>query len=120
MLAVFVEPPVAPEPREGPLYDPSSRQQDEALSIAGALYDFEFRGSLADQSVTKFVARISSVSEELLQPRETAAQAFERDRSGVPILHVGGVDGGGDEVTFSVDDDLALATLDFLSPLPGR
>ncbi len=51
-LAVFVEPSVASEPCESSLDNPSSRQQDEALSVARAFDDFEFWRSLTGQGVT--------------------------------------------------------------------
>ena len=112
-VAVFVEPPVASEPCESLLRDPSSRRRDAPLSVAGSLDDLPFWGGLADRCVAQFVAWITGVGEEFLQPREATAQAFERDRGGVPVLNVGGMDGRGDEMTFRVYDNLALAPFGF-------
>ena len=110
---VLAEAAVTTEPRERPLDDPSVRQKLEALGRIAALDDFQIPpGELLDPLYQR--SRVAAVGPEFFHPRTTEPNLLDHLLGSVAILHVGGVNHHADDQAERVDNDVALAALDFL------
>lgn len=94
---------------------PSAEAAPRSLCGIGSLDDLD--GPLADtvQGVLEFIAGIASVREHITQPREAADDFGKHQRRPITVLDVGCVDHGVDELTFGIGQNVALATLGFLT-----
>lgn len=61
----------------------------------------------------QFVPGITSIGEDVTQPREGLAYAGKDVGRTVAILHIGGMNDGSNEQALRVSDDVAFAALDF-------
>jgi hypothetical protein len=115
LLPVLCEASAPTEPGEGALDDPAARLNFEAADVVGALDDLH--GPIANlvESVTQLRPCISSIGEDVAQPRKRSPDGGEHLRSRVTILNIGSMDDQRDHQSERVGHDVALAALDFLA-----
>ena len=113
-FVVLAEPPVFAEPGEGPLDDPSTRQDHESDLVAGAFDDVEnpaaeFRRPLHERS------GIAAIGPNQTQSRKRSPQFPQYQPGAVPILDIRPMDHDGQKQAQRVDHDMTLASRDFLA-----
>ena len=111
LLEVLCEAAVPIEPSQCAFDDPASGQDDKPLFGIGAFDDLD--GPFADppEGVPELVASISTIGEDMAQPREALDDLGQHQRRTVTVLDVGGVDYRMDEIAVGVGQDVALAAL---------
>jgi len=115
-LVILAQSPAPARPREGPLHNPPTRQDDEPFGIIRPLDD------LQPQPVTptKVIdpsdrgAGVASVGPDQPQPAEAVPQRGRRELGPITILDVGRVDHRQDQHE-RVDHDVPLAARDLLT-----
>ena len=126
LLEVLGETAVPIEPCQGPLDDPTARQQLEAFSGIGSLDDLDAPLAKAAQRSLELVPgpsaalqalriNCAAIGEQVSQPREAVDDLGEQQGRAIAVLDVGGVDQGVDQVALGVGQDMALAALDLLA-----
>ena len=98
-----------------PLDDPTAGDDFEAFGGIGVLDDFEAPLSEAAKGVAELLAGITTIGEQVAQPRELGDDACEHKRRAVAILDIGGVDHRMDQIALGVGEDMALASLGLLA-----
>ena len=115
ILPILGQPSASVEPRNGALDDPSLRQDDEGVQFV-ALDDFD--DPIAAPGGGRCGARsaIACVGEDAHDEREQNSRAFvENERRAIAILDIGGMNGGAQQQTKRVYENVALLALDLLS-----
>lgn len=120
MLEVLGEAPVSAEPCQCSFHHAAARQYFEALRGVGSLDDLDGPLALADlaQRLPELVTCISTIGEDVPQPREVADDLSQHERRAIAILDVGGVDYGVNQITVSVCQDVTLEAFDLLACIP--
>jgi hypothetical protein len=113
VFEVLRQPAASSKPREGPLDDPSARDDFEALRLIGALND------LGDQERQNLLLRrpefwslIATVGEELAQKRVQSEQRRQHQLAAVAILNISGMHNRVQQQAYRIDEDMALLALD--------
>lgn len=76
---------------EGALHDPATRQNLEALGLIGPLDNLERERSDLLQCALQLRSGITTVGEDMSQPRPAPENGFEDGRRAVAILNIGAV-----------------------------
>lgn len=113
-LEVACEPAVAADPRERALDNPTLGQNDEAMEIA-ALDDLDHPAPGCSDGGGHARSLIAAIADDPLDEREQAACAPQRLVGAIAVLDVGAMDEDAHEEAERVDQDVALATRDFLA-----
>jgi hypothetical protein len=115
ILPILGQPSTSVEPRNGALDNPSLRQDDKGVQFV-ALDDFDnpIAASGGDQCGVR--PAIACIGENAHDEREQSPRAFiENERCAVAILDIGGMNGGAQQQTKRVYENVALLALDLLS-----
>ena len=115
LLKVLGKAAVAAEPCKGPLNDPSSGQDLEALGVVRSLDDLDRPFPDLAQRLAKLVAGIATICKDVPQPRVTADDLGQDERCTITVLDIGGMDHGMNEIAIGVGHDVPLAALDLLA-----
>src|SRR5258707_12301091 len=94
--------PIATEPSEGALNNPSAREQFEALGGVGSLDDLQRPFTLSLKRVFEFLTCVAAVGEHMAEPGETGSDRDEQIGRAGAILDVGGMNDRGDQQTAGV------------------
>jgi hypothetical protein len=113
-LVVGHEPPIAAQPREGALNDPTPADDLEAAVLVGSLDDLQGNGQ-PDDCTRELRPGIAAVGEYLAQPWELPQGLVNQTGSAIAILDVGRDHLDREEMAFGVDDRVALDALGFLA-----
>lgn len=105
---------VAADPRERALDDPALGQNDEAMELA-ALDDLDRPSPGGGNRGGHAWSLVAAIADDPLDEGEQAACAPQRLVGAVAILDVGRVDEDAHEQAERIDEDVALATRDFLA-----
>lgn len=105
---------VLADPGEGPLDDPSLRQDDEAVKI-GALDDLDLPASCSGNCLRHFRSLVSGVGEDPLDKGKAPPRSAQQVARAVAVLNVGRQNAHAEEQTESVDEDMAFAPRDLLA-----
>lgn len=118
-LVVLGQAAVPAEPRQRPLHPPADREQDEA-HLLGQLADDDHAPAELGLDPVLELAGVGAVHPEQLKPREFAVRADQQVEAGVPILNVRGLHQRPQQQPERVDQDVAFAAVDQLSPRRSR
>lgn len=105
------------EPRKGPLDDPPLRNHLETARVIAALDDLHAQPTALTKARDPFNqgARVSSIGPEQSKPHERVSEHRDDETCAVAVLNVASVYDDGDDEPERVDDQVPLATLDFLA-----
>jgi len=92
LFEVFGEAAIAAEPCESSLYDPSAREQDEALCRVGSFDDLECPAAAPLERGLKLLAGVSAIGEDMAQPWEARPDRRQDIGRAIAVLNVSGVD----------------------------
>lgn len=115
-FVVADEPPMTHQPAKGPLHNPAPRQDGEAIGL-GAAFD-NFNGQLwfdGSNPLGKLRATVAAINPELSQPSKPTQQSFQKSLGSLAFRDAGGGHQNAQHQTQGVDQQKALATLDFLA-----
>lgn len=112
-LVVAREAPVAADPGEGAFHNPALGQHDEAANIA-ALHDLKLPITGASDESTHLRPGVTTIGNDTLDEGETPPSLPQQCFGAVTVLDIGGVDVDVQQQALRVDEDMALATEDFL------
>ena len=118
-LVVLGQAAVPTEPRQRALHPPANREQDEA-HLLGQLADHDHPPAEMGLDPVLELAGVGAVNPDQRKPWELAVRADQQVEARVPILHVGRGDQRPQQQPERVDQDVALATVDQLSPRRSR
>ena len=113
-LVVLAHPPIPADPAEGPLHDPTPRQDHKADDIIAALDDLQNPVSKRSRPFDQF-ARIATVRPDQLQASIPPTELAQHQLGSVAILNVRGMNNDGQNQSQRVDDNMPLATVDLLA-----
>ena len=113
------QPTVATDPGEGPLDDPSFRQDFEA-SGAGSLHDLQFPCSCALDYARYFLPDVSVTRKDAFNKRERSPGSTQKDEVSVTLVNIGVMNDDIQQETQPVDQDVPLATLDLFVRVEAR
>ena len=105
--------PVAADPSQCTFHDPALWQHDEASNIA-ALHDLERPITGAGDESTHLRPGVTTIGNDTLDEGETPPSLPQQCFGAVTVLDIGGVDVDVQQQALRVDEDMALATEDFL------
>src|SRR5579859_7763962 len=117
-LVVLAQPAKATEPSEGTFDDPATRQELEALDVVGALHDFHLdRAEVAAQLANPLdeLTGVRPVRPEMTKSKERVGESAEEELRAVTILNVSRMHHDGEYETERVDEQVSLASTDFLA-----
>ena len=123
-FVVAIESAVASEPAEGAFHHPAARQHFEGMK-AGALDDLEGAAPPSPRP-TQQCSRVAAIGPDVFDsPGDGLAEEGRQQLfGGIPILNVGGQDHHHKDQADGIDQDMPLATVDFLArvvtPLVAR
>ncbi len=113
-LVVLAHPTIPADPAEGPLHDPTLRQDHKADDIIATLDDFQNPVSKRSRPFNQF-ASITTVRPNQLQASMPPMELAQHQLGSVAILNVGGMNNDGQYQPQRVDDNMPLATVDLLA-----
>jgi len=113
-LEVTDQASIATDPSKGALDDPAFWQDDEAMGIA-ALDDLQPPGAGTGNELGHLRSLVAGVGKDALDEREGSPGRAQQVARTVAILHVGRMDGDAQQQAQRIDEDVALATSDFLA-----
>jgi hypothetical protein len=113
-LEVAGQSAVAADPGKGALDDPAFGQDDKAMGVA-ALDDLQGPGAGLGDDLRHLRPLITGVGEDAFDEREGSPRGAQQLGRTVAILQVGRVDDHTQEEAQRIDQDVALATGDFLA-----
>ena len=105
---------IAAQPRECALDHPAATQDFEAAIFVGSFDDFQLDRQ-PDKRTRELRPRIATVGEELFQPRIFPQRPLDQASSTVAILNISRNYFEREEVTFGVDEGVALNAFNFLA-----
>ncbi len=105
----------APDPAERPFDHPASRQHFEAADVVGAFHDLEAPEPLLGEERVQSGPLVGAIGPDQIKPGEEIAQAGKHEESTIAVLDVRRVDNGVQDEALRIDDNVALASLDFLA-----
>ena len=105
---------VAADPGKGALDDPALGQGDKAMGIA-ALDDLQGPGTGLGDYLGHLWPLVAGVGEDAFDERKGSPRGAQYLARAVAILHVGRLDGDAQQEAQRIDQDVALATGDFLA-----
>src|SRR5512142_401222 len=112
-LVILAQPAVATKPGEGPLDDPTPRQNLESLLLLGA--DDHLKHPTADlHRPFRDASIIDPIGQDLLQPRELAPELLQDLLGPIPVLNARRVDHRRHDQAQCVDDQVPLPPVDLL------
>ncbi len=111
---VLAHPPIPTDPAEGPLHDPTLRQDRKADDLIATLDDLQNPVSKRSRPFDQF-ARITTIRPNQLQASIPPTEPGQYQLGPVAILNVGGMNNDGQYQPQRVDDDMPLATVDLLA-----
>lgn len=112
---VLCEAAAPSQPGEGALDDPAAREDFEALGLIGTLDDLDYPVPGFGECRSELVTGVTTISEDMAQPREALANPFEHVDGAIPVLNIGSVHEDGDQKAGSVGQDMTLAAFDLLA-----
>jgi hypothetical protein len=117
-LVVLAQSTEAAKPSEGSFDDPAARQNLEALHVVGALHDLHLdRAEVAAQFANPLdeLPGVAPVGPDMSQSKERGGESAEHELRAVAILNVSSMNDDGEHQTERVDEEVPLATTDFLA-----
>lgn len=96
------------------------RQNLEAFGLVSPLDDLESERSNLSQCALQLRAGITTVSEDMSQPRPAPENGLEDGRRAVAILNIGAVNHEADHQSNCIDDNMTLASVDLLARVIAR
>lgn len=117
-LIVFAQAAESTPPAERPLDHPASGQNLEPANVIRAANDLDAQRPQPSAQLAYPLdqfARVGSVGPKVAQTEECAGQWPKELTSSVTILHVGGMHDDAQQQTQRVDEQVSLATTDFLA-----
>lgn len=105
------------EPCEGSFYNPSTREDEDALGLIRPLDDLDRPVSRSSRGLAKFVARVVAIDKDIAQPREALPYGFEEIDRAISVLNVGGVHEDKDKKAAGIGQDVALAAFDLFASI---
>ena len=119
-LKVFGKAAAGTNPSEGALDDPAFREDDEAMHFV-ALDDLQRPGAGLGDGVSRLCALIAGIGKDTFNKGVHSAGApIENQARAVSILHVGRMNDDVQQEAKRVDEDVPLATFDFLARVVAR
>jgi len=106
--------PIAADPREGALNDPSLRQDHEAMKIA-APDDLHRPVARGGNGVRHLRPLVSGIGKDTLDERKAAARLLQQVTRPVAVLNISGQNAHAEQEAERVDKDVALAARDLLA-----
>jgi hypothetical protein len=105
------------QPAEGPFDNPPSGKNLEPLDVVGSLHDVHTKttGRAQRRDPVEQRASIASVRPDQTKAHERVGQRRQYEAGAVAVLNVGGVYDDADDESQRVDDQVALASADFLA-----
>lgn len=85
---------VTPEPREGSLDDPATRQDREAFQIVAALDDLEAQHRNFSDGGVDLPRVVAIIRPDQFEPRKAVADFVEEERRAIAVLDAGGMNDG--------------------------
>jgi hypothetical protein len=107
------------DPGKGPFDDPAFGQDDEAMEI-GALDDFQLPRTGPGDRLGHFQPLVAAIGVDALDEGEGTAGLAQHGGGAVAILNIGGMDDDAQEEAKGIDEDVALASFDFLACVVTR
>ncbi len=117
-LVVLAHAPESSEPAEGALDDPTARQNLEATDVVGPFHDLQLDRAKVAPEVSYPLDKLSGVAAvrpDVAQAQEGVGETGEQELRAVTILNVRGMDDDRQDETERVDEDVSLASTDFLA-----
>ena len=113
-LVVTRKATAAADPGQGPLNDPSLREDDKPVPVT-ATHDLEFPCAGSGDDGLHLATLIACVGDDALDERKTLSSLPQQRLGPVSILHAGRMDTDGQEQAQRVGQDVALAAQDLLA-----
>ena len=113
-LEVAGQAAIAADPGEGALDDPAFGQDDEAVGVA-AFDDLQSPRTGLGDNLGHLWPLVPGVGEDAFDEREGPPRGAQQVTRAIAVLHVGGVDRHAQQEAQRIDQDVALATGDFLA-----
>jgi hypothetical protein len=116
-LVVLTEAAPATQPAEGALDDPALRQHAEAVRLIRAFDDLQLNAASVAQSSDprEKLAGVASIGPDTAQAQERVREHAKQQLRAIAILDIGGVNDDGDQQPERVDEQVPLASTDFLA-----
>jgi hypothetical protein len=119
LLVVLGQAAVPAEPGQRPLHPPANREQDEP-HLLGQLADDDHAPAEVSPNPVLELARVGAVHPQQFKSRELVGRADQQIEPRVPILQVGRLHQRPQQQPERVDQDVAFAPVDQLSPRRSR
>jgi hypothetical protein len=105
------------QPTEGTLHDPAPGQDLEAFDVVGPFHDRYPQASRAAKRgyPTEQRSRVAAVRPDQAKPHQGAGEGPEYQFGSVAVLDVGGMDDHAEHQSQGIDDQVTLASTDFLA-----
>src|SRR5579884_764094 len=116
-LLVLAQPPIPAEPTKGPLYDPTLGQHRETYCPLHPTYYLQHPAIKDPDTPGRLLASIAAIRPNLLQTREAFLGLVQHGLTAVLILDIGRMHHAGDPHSKDIDQDVPLATADFLAAI---
>ena len=113
-LEVAGQAAVSADPGKSTLDDPSLGQDDEAMGIA-ALDDLQAPEAGRGDQLGHLWPLVAGVGKDAFDERKGSPRGAQQVTRAIAILNVGRVDGDAQQQAQRIDEDVALATSDFLA-----
>src|ERR1035437_9364960 len=113
-LEILGQASVAVQPGEGAFDHPPPGQEYKALGSIRPFDDLDGPCAEVRQGMPQLVSGVAAISKDMAQPGKSTANARQQTWRAITILHVGRVDGGSNQQSYRVGEDMALAALDHL------
>src|SRR6185437_11429376 len=111
-FVIFAESAITPQPAEGPLHHPATRQNHESLHAYRTQHRLEKPTATLLHPLHQRTG-ISSVGPNELQPGQLPAYLLQNQLGTVTILNVGGMNDDGQKQSQGVHQDVSLPAVDF-------
>ncbi len=115
-FVVLAQPTEPAQPRQRSLDHPSSWQHLELMAVPRAPHNLQDVASVGLNPINQ-PPSVTSISPDEPQPRKPAHQSVDNQHRPIPILHVGRMDYDGQQQPYGIDDDVSLASCDFLTSI---
>ena len=113
-LVILAQSAVSTQPSQRPLNHPSPWQHFESMAVPRTPHNLQDVSRIGSDPVNQ-PAGVSGISPNQFQPWESTHQTADNRLCPVPILDIGRVDYYRQQQPYGVDDDVSLASCDFLA-----
>jgi hypothetical protein len=116
-LVILAEATVTAQPAEGPLDDPSVRQDFESLEIIVAFYDLEpHLGAFAQiPEPIDELACVAAISPDEAEAMKLVLEPFEDQRRAITVLEIAGMNQSNQDQAHHIDEQMSFTPIDLLA-----